>query len=80
MKPKPSPFKIETGVPLPAENRRSEEFVSGLKKLKKAKGSKEDESFVWDDNNVIYRIALRYGFKIRTRKENGTGYRVWRIK
>lgn len=80
MKPNPPPFKIETGVPLPAGRRDTAEFIAALKKVKVATRSNEDQSFTWHENVVIYRTAIKNGFKIRTRKINGQGYRVWRIK
>lgn len=37
-------------------------------------------SFVWPKaNQTVYRAAADIGVKVRLKKLNGTGYRVWRL-
>ena len=40
---------------------------------------KANESVLWRDNKSAYRAAEQLGIKIKIRKINGQGYRIWRL-
>jgi len=51
-----------------------------LEKLPVAHGTKHDLSFPWPNNYYPYSTAKLMGITIRTRKINGSGYLVWKVK
>ncbi len=71
---KPTPIKIERGVPMPQRGWGKSDA------LKKAfKTMKAGDSFLWPNRFGIYDCAKKAGVKIATRKESGLGFRVWRV-
>lgn len=71
-------IKIETGIPIPFGNYRSDSNLGQLRgALQKMKAG---DSFIWPNNKLLFDAARLSGTKIKTRKENGSGYRVWRVK
>lgn len=68
-------FKIEKQVPLiPKQSCKLSQTSREMMKMLPG------DSFLWHENNAIYRQAEAAGIKITTRKINGQGYRVWRVK
>lgn len=69
---------IRSDLPPPAPGRKvSESELGTLRQIFEA--MKPGDSFEWPSNKQVYRAANEVKAKVRTRKLNGTGYRVWRI-
>lgn len=68
-------IKIECGIPAPTgrESGKQEVLRQAFRKMKSG------DSFLWTCPRSVYRTAQLMGIKVRTRKLNGEGYRVWRI-
>ena len=70
-------MKIDSSIPVP-ERRfckcgASHELRTAFSKMN------HGDSFVWENNYAPFRVAYQIGIKIKTRKINGSGYRVWKI-
>lgn len=77
MKPSP-PIIIENGIMLPKGNQspagRTAQLREAISKMKFG------QSFMWADNFLPYDAAEQIGATISTRKINGSGYRVWKVR
>lgn len=69
---------IESGVPMPRGFWRSDGRQASLR-LTLASMNVGD-SFLWNENHAIYGAAKDIGAKIKVRKEDGKGWRVWRTE
>lgn len=72
------PIQITTGIPVPPGRSRNH---CGMGRMRTALSTMQvGDSFLWEsDNRHPYGAAKSVGVKITTRKENGGGWRVWRI-
>lgn len=71
-------IKIEKGVPIPVGHCWRH---GGMFKLRAAlRSMKVGDSFLWDNNRHPYLAAIQTRTRIRTSKESGVGFRVWRVK
>jgi len=70
-------IKIERGVPVPERRFHTTGNLCALRNA--MKNMAPGDSFLWGDNKSAYDAANQIGVKIKTRKSNGDGYRVWRI-
>lgn len=68
---------IESHVPMPEGRFHDNGLYATLRKT--LKEMTDGQSFVWSENTMIYRAAQEAGVKVKTRKINGEGYRVWRV-
>ena len=82
--PEPLPpcdrYPIERGYPIPIGK-----FTGDRQKLAVTMITMElGESFLWDGprcaRETLTRISRKLGIEITWRKEDGAGYRIWRIK
>lgn len=69
---------IEADIPMPDGNFAMAGVYESLRST--LKDMKAGQSFVWDENGMIYRAAKEAGVKIKARKINGSGYRIWKVK
>lgn len=70
--------RIERNVPIPPRGRWLD---SNALRLRQAMlEMKVGHSFVWHEHSSPFRAAKELGINITTRKMNGQGYRVWRVK
>ncbi len=68
-------IKIEKGIKIPERESISNAVKNALLKMKKG------DSFLYSfDRRTVLRLARKMKIKILTRKENGSGFRIWRIK
>jgi hypothetical protein len=76
--------KVETGVPMPTGHFLQVGDLWRIRNLleimEPAVGKDTDQHFVWPDNGSPYKAAAQLGIEIKTRKLDGGGYRVWRVK
>lgn len=77
MKDKPS-IVIDSHVPMPEGRFAQTGLYQTLRQT--FKDMKDGQSFVWSENVMIYRAAKEAGVIIKSRKLNGEGYRVWRVR
>lgn len=73
---KPTTTKLEQGIPIPAR-----QPTGGIKAL--LSKMKAGESFVVPtlaERNSIFMGAKRAKIPVTTRKLNGDGFRIWRVK
>ncbi len=77
MKKNNSTISIERGHKMPEkrfmEHGNQASLREAISKLKR------NESFLWKDNKMPHKAAEDLGMKIKTRKINGEGFRVWKI-
>lgn len=74
-----SVLKVERGPAVP-KGKWIESSTLGLIRRTLCSMRKGD-SFVWpNDNKLLFDAARQTKIKITTRKLNGAGYRVWRVK
>lgn len=69
---------IESGVPMPRGFWRSDGVQASLRLT--LASLPVGHSFIWSDNSAPYRAAKDIGAKIKVRKEDGKGWRVWRVE
>jgi hypothetical protein len=69
-------IKIEKGIPISPKHHPDSECDALREAISRMK---PNESFLYPSNKPLYRVAASLGITIVTRKQNGTGYRVWRM-
>ena len=69
---------IEDGIPTPVGNRHADSKLGILRST--IASMKPGQSFVYPATKSVYKAADDLNVKIRMRKLNGGGYRVWRVK
>lgn len=71
-------IKIEKGIDVPDCRWATEgEFFELREVLRKMKVG---ESFRWHNSQNVYRAARQLNVKVISRKLNGSGYRIWKVK
>jgi hypothetical protein len=70
--------KIDKGIPIPERKFAVEGKHHELRQA--LLGMNCGDSFAWPENRKPYKAADQVGVVIKTRKVNGSGYRVWRVK
>jgi hypothetical protein len=74
------PFKFDTHVPMP-DNAKHSGVMKALRERLKAQPPSTGHSWIYEGHTShIYLAAKDCSIIIRTRKENGGGIRVWRVK
>lgn len=75
-------IKIERGIPLPHGHRAITSEIGTLRNLigKMKPGDSAQYNFGRLSQQMAYRAAAHVGATVATRKVNGRGYRVWRVK
>ncbi len=69
-------IKIEKGVPIPNKNGNLNGFSDTVRKCEVG------DSFLWDKKDSktnFHALSKAAGFKVTTRRHNGTVYRIWRV-
>ncbi len=69
---------IETNQSVPVGRYHSAEVRETLRQTLSA--MQPGQSFLWPENKYVYLAARQVGVKIKTRKVDGCGYRVWRVR
>jgi hypothetical protein len=69
--------KIESGIPIPKKRLRTPFWSNTVAALKPGNSFKVDTD---QARIAVMHAASRQGIEVTTRKLNGEGYRIWRIK
>jgi hypothetical protein len=70
------PYSTVTVVPNPGRRYEAgRRIIATLKKMDPG----SDESFLVESRETAHHVAKQEGFEIRTRKEGGGKFRVWRL-
>ena len=70
-------FTIQSNVPVPKSHRRKYNFAETFAAMK------PNDSFMVDTEGVrnqVLRYCQQHRIKVTSVKENGTGYRIWKLK
>ncbi len=69
-------YRVTTLVPNPGRRYEAgRKIVATLKKMDPG----SDQSFLVDSRETAHHVAKQNGFEIRTKKESGGKFRVWRL-
>lgn len=69
-------IKIESDIPIMPRRIPNSKYREAYELMVKMECG---QSFIWHENTSIYRVAKVLGISVKTRKLDGTGYRVWRV-
>jgi hypothetical protein len=70
------PIKIEKGIPVPGWG-----FAEDIRRALRCMEVGDSFGLEYGDKQIhIYDLAGQAGVRVKVRKMNGEGYRVWRIK